>query len=707
MRLDLQSFPKVIYIFPLFIGVIIGVNSYYTNHTIFIKHYFDAIRAQPKEVFNNIFDKKLPLDTLSLFIDAKNFSKLEDNRKLRLATVNDFNFNHRKNNPSVNTKILHKGIFKDSKVKLLGYNKDHWGNPSKWSYRVKMKGFESYNRSKQFNLLIPSTRGYLFDYLINKISSDFGMISIKYHPLKIYLNGYDKGIYIYEDFFNKFLIERNNKKDSMIFVRNEKTKKISIKHPNYSNVTYDQEELISFLENNPDEFYELIDKKKLEICMAISYLFQSHHMILSGNLHWYYNPHSNSIEPIFREVFPVKPSGIFKNKCNKKSIVQFFNNRKAPEYFAKYLSNAYENNDFYNSYFLSLVMQVAEKFSFYLNTDQYENFHSILNNETIINNWVIMQGHKVVNDFLDQYNLNGYEKFDQNNERTKIDTIIYDGLININKTLIFNENEFILIKEGSKLNFKNNANLIINGGLEIRGTKSDSVGIYNSDSSKSSLLVLNASFNSLISYTNFYSLSSLSESFWKNTSAVTFYNSNVKISNSKFFKNVAGDDALNIVNTDHFSLDNCNFSNILSDAIDIDFSDGVIVNSTFSKIGNDAIDFSGSNSTVSNCLINSIGDKGVSAGEASKVIVEATSVSESKFGIVSKDLSEVISIGNSLNNNIYDFSAYNKKEEFGPAIIDDENSIGINTILLQEKSIVNAKGDELIFKNFNYSIIEN
>ena len=58
--------------------------------------------------------------------------------------------------------------------------------------------------------------------------------------------------------------------------------------------------------NNLNAIY---NKKKLEICMAISYLFQSHHMILSDNLHWYYNPHSNSIEPIFREVFPVKPSG--------------------------------------------------------------------------------------------------------------------------------------------------------------------------------------------------------------------------------------------------------------------------------------------------------------------------------------------------------------------------------------------------------------
>ena len=190
--------------------------------------------------------------------------------------------------------------------------------------------------------------------------------------------------------------------------------------------------------------------------------------------------------------------------------MQFFNHRKAPDYFRKYLSNSYKNNEFYNSYFLSLIMQVAEKFLFYLNTNQYENFHHILNNETVINNWVVMQGLRVINDYSDQYHLYSDKQINFNTEHSKIDTVFYDGLINVNKTLIFNEGEYIIIKKGSKLNFKNNANLIINGGVEIRGTKSDPVEIYNSDSSRSSFLVLNTSFNSLILNTNFYSLSSLS-----------------------------------------------------------------------------------------------------------------------------------------------------------------------------------------------------
>ena len=84
-----------------------------------------------------------------------------------------------------------------------------------------------------------------------------------------------------------------------------------------------------------------------------------------------------------------------------------------------------------------------------------------------------------------------------------------------------------------------------------------------------------------------------------------------------------------------------------------------------------------------------------------------TSISESKFGIVSKDLSKVLSINNKFLNNTYDFSAYNKKEEYGSAVIEQENSYGANTILNQLGSKINIDGDNLIFKDFNYGIIEN
>ena len=75
--------------------------------------------------------------------------------------------------------------------------------------------------------------------------------------------------------------------------------------------------------------------------------------------------------------------------------------------------------------------------------------------------------------------------------------------------------------------------------------------------------------------------------------SVNFYEADVKILNSSFYKNLAGDDYINIIRS-KFYIENSYFEETLSDSIDIDFSDGSIVNSRFYG-KNDAIDFSGSN----------------------------------------------------------------------------------------------------------------
>ena len=60
-----------------------------------------------KNIINNIFERQLPTDTLSIFLSSKNHSLLEDNRKYRLSKINDLKtFNHRKNNPNVKSKIF-------------------------------------------------------------------------------------------------------------------------------------------------------------------------------------------------------------------------------------------------------------------------------------------------------------------------------------------------------------------------------------------------------------------------------------------------------------------------------------------------------------------------------------------------------------------------------------------------------------------------
>ena len=102
-----------------------------------------------------------------------------------------------------------------------------------------------------------------------------------------------------------------------------------------------------------------------------------------------------------------------------------------------------------------------------------------------------MQGLRAVENFFSQYS--HYHNLTSNEvARIKLDTTVFRGVINIDKTIIFDDYEFLIIEENSKINLKNNANLIIKFGIHIRGTELNPVKIFNSDSSSSSLLVLNA-----------------------------------------------------------------------------------------------------------------------------------------------------------------------------------------------------------------------
>ena len=159
---------------------------------------------------------------------------------------------------------------------------------------------------------------------------------------------------------------------------------------------------------------------------------------------------------------------------------------------------------------------------------------------------------------------------------------------------------------------------------------------------------------------------------------------------------------MNITNTNYFSIKSCLFENIKYDALDIDFSNGEIVNSFFNKIGNDAIDFSGSRSEVSECKIFSTGDKAISAGEKSNININNSIIKKCKYGLVSKDLSFVESSKNSFKNNIYDFAVYNKKVEYGLGSLTDLGSYGAKKSLVENGSFFRTDIDTILIDHVNF-----
>ena len=258
----------------------------------------------------------------------------------------------------------------------------------------------------------------------------------------------------------------------------------------------------------------------------------------------------------------------------------------------------------------------------------------------------------------------------------------------LNEQIIIPKDYELIFSPGTEVIFKDNAQIVSFSALSIIGEEDNPI-IFGSnfdgnlkdyrfnntgeDKYGNGILVLKTDKKTIIENTIFNKLSSPSLDSAKGlTGAITFYESDVEIKNSKFLNNLRGDDYLNIIRS-KFLLENLLFENTNSDSVDIDFSNGAIKNSTFYKSSNDAIDFSGSNVNLSNIKISDTGDKAISAGEQSNIKINNISIFNSKMGLVSKDNTELKVQNAYLENTDIAVSAYIKKNEYGPASINIEN----------------------------------
>ncbi|MDP2586442.1 MAG: CotH kinase family protein [Candidatus Komeilibacteria bacterium] len=255
-------------------------------------------------------------------------------------------------------------------------------------------------------------------------------------------------------------------------------------------------------------------------------------------------------------------------------------------------------------------------------------------------------------------------------EQTK-EIFIRPGLWQIHKNLIVPKGYTLMANSGTTLNLTGGASIISYSAVEFRGSKEEPIIIKSSDGTGRGLAIINAGGLSLLDKVIFDNLAPPEQGRWNLTGAVTFYQSPVDIFNSQFQNNSAGDDALNIISS-RFKMDNVHFSNTLADALDVDFSQGTIINSSFIKCGlansgGDCLDFSNSLVNLRDLNINEAGDKGISVGENSQITAENLIIKNARFGAVSKDLSVFTLNKSTIEGAEIALAVYVKKPEFGPA----------------------------------------
>tara|TARA_Y100000996_G_scaffold194067_4_gene152122 strand:- start:4788 stop:6923 length:2136 start_codon:yes stop_codon:yes gene_type:complete len=579
-----------------------------------------------------------------------------------------------------------------SEIKLFGMNPDHFRDPNGHSFRSKHKGGEYFGKRKE-NFLKPVTRTYGVDFLWNIIYSKYSKgIRIDLKPIKVLFNNLDYGFYYLEPFFDKYLIELNNFRDSEIFEI----------YPDSIQLNHLPKEIeFSKFVNLPkeirdDKLISMIDLKKTYDVISISLMSGNSHSIEDMNLHWYYNPIINKIQPTLREISSISITEVL--GINKKDITESHLNELIELLIIdNYILNLAFQND--KELFLSEIKNSFEKLS--------SNF---INDEILKDN--------ELKNFL-KYNPANYEFYKYYNKirenidlitpiikkRTpkKIDTsLIYFDQNQIIKSDLTIKNKTVIFNEGINISLSNNSIIYFENCKVIFGGRKKKTYVGGVDKFKSGSILFN-NCDVQIENTSFQNLQNPYEKKYNSYASITFYESNVKINNSKFSKNLSGDDYINFFRCKKASVDGSFFELVLNDAIDSDFSDINITNSTFSNIGNDAIDFSGSKSYILNNNFKYVSDKCISVGEFSKVKISENQFHDSEISIVMKDGSLINSNLNEFKNNKLDYVLFIKKPIYGPPLIDEIIEDGNTRILIDSK--VEIKDDKI--KHLEVSKLKN
>ncbi len=271
-------------------------------------------------------------------------------------------------------------------------------------------------------------------------------------------------------------------------------------------------------------------------------------------------------------------------------------------------------------------------------------------------------------------NLSKHAFLRKQDERT---VIIEQGDWVVDGDLIIPPQYHLVILPGTTLRFEENALLLTGNQILAMGTEAQPIRFTAKENNWAGIVVLNAEEKSIINYTSIEHTASINREGWVLTGGVTFYQSPVRFFYTSFSDHI-GEDSLNLIHTS-YEMVYVKIRNSFADALDTDFSDGLIQDCSFYQIGGDAVDVSGSNTTIKNSFMILITDKAVSAGENSNVSISNLVVDDANIGVASKDFSTVTVDNINLHNIHYTaFTAYIKKSVYGPGSIYAKNIMTTN-----------------------------
>ena len=358
-------------------------------------------------------------------------------------------------------------------------------------------------------------------------------------------------------------------------------------------------------------------------------------------------------------------------------------------------------------------------------SDYIDNEYSIIEN-SVVNYKILGQNIKKQSKIFKFYSLESIQSKNKIllnvNELQKLNFINVDedkkeinfnqGKIIIKERLIIPSGYTVNFKQGTEITFEEEGQIISYSHLIIEGKKNNPIK-FTTNSEKplannkfgNGISIINAKSKSVIKNTIFLRLTSPNVKSGEGLlGAINIYKSDIVFENCKFIENL-GEDFLNIISS-NFLIKNVLMNKINYDAVDFDFSVGIIDGISIINSGNDALDFSGSEVVAKNVSINQVGDKGISAGERSEIRLENVEINNANIAVASKDLSKLNIKNIDIKNSKIAAAAYQKKSEYGPGFLNIEQikiANTLNTYLSEKRSIIKVNDETIKSTDLNYT----
>tara|TARA_Y100000310_G_scaffold342034_1_gene443442 strand:- start:14921 stop:17617 length:2697 start_codon:yes stop_codon:yes gene_type:complete len=268
----------------------------------------------------------------------------------------------------------------------------------------------------------------------------------------------------------------------------------------------------------------------------------------------------------------------------------------------------------------------------------------------------------------------------------------------LDKSLIIPKGFSVYCEGGTNIDLIDNSLIISYSDFQFLGVEEEMIRIFSSDNTGQGIVILNTEKESNFQFVEFSNLTNPSKESWLLTGAITFHRANFNFDNV-IIKNINAEDSLDGVGSS-YNIRNSRFENCFSDCFDDDFGGGIIKDTLFINSGNDGIDISGAKTNIIGVEIINAGDKAISGGEKSNLIINNLKITKAYVGVASKDNSNVSIINSEISNSKYGLAVYQKKQEFGPALI-NANEI---TFLENDNQYIIESGSDF---NLNNKIILN